>query len=35
MFEDRLFKEVKLTPYAFADDGARIAVMQWWAKRQL
>jgi hypothetical protein len=35
MFEDRLFKQLGLTPYTFVDDGARLAVTQWCADRQL
>jgi hypothetical protein len=35
MFEDRLFKQLGLTPYTFIDDDARIAVREWCADRQL
>lgn len=35
MFEDRMFKQLGLTPYAFVDDNARIAIGRWCADRQL
>ena len=35
MFEDRMFKQLGLTPYTFVDDDARIAFVQWCADRQL
>jgi DNA-binding TFAR19-related protein (PDSD5 family) len=34
MFEDRMFKQLGLTPYTFIGDDARIAVAQWCADRQ-
>ena len=35
MFEDRLFKQLGLTPFTFVDDEARIAVREWCADRRL
>jgi hypothetical protein len=35
MFEDRMFKQLGLTPYTFADNDARVAFQQWWHDRQL
>jgi hypothetical protein len=35
MFEDRMFKQLGLTPHTFVDDDARIALAQWCADRQL
>jgi hypothetical protein len=34
MFEDRLFKQLGVTPYCFADSAGRDAVQQWWRHRQ-
>ncbi|MEX2141289.1 MAG: hypothetical protein WD894_18635 [Pirellulales bacterium] len=34
MFEDRLFKQVGVTPYYFADATGRAAVQNWWRRRQ-
>ena len=34
MFEDRLFKQLGVTPYYFADSAGRDAVQQWWRDRQ-
>jgi hypothetical protein len=35
MFEDRMFKQLGLTPYTFADADARLAVERWLTDRQL
>jgi hypothetical protein len=35
MFEDRLFKQLGLTPYTFLDGESRIAVREWYANRRL
>jgi hypothetical protein len=35
MFEDRMFKQLGLTPYTFADNDGRLAFQQWWHNRQL
>jgi hypothetical protein len=34
MFEDRMFKQLGVTPYYFADAKGRAAVQAWWKHRQ-
>jgi hypothetical protein len=34
MFEDRMFKQLGVTPYYFADSTGRDAVQRWWRDRQ-
>jgi hypothetical protein len=35
MFEDRLFKQIDLTPYAYGDADGASAVAAWWQTRQV
>jgi hypothetical protein len=34
MFEDRMFKQLGVTPYHFTDEDSRITVQDWWTSRQ-
>jgi hypothetical protein len=34
MFEDRLFKQLAVTPHCFTNETGRDAVRQWWRHRQ-
>jgi hypothetical protein len=34
MFEDRLFKQLGMTPHYFSDATGREAVQEWWRRRQ-
>jgi hypothetical protein len=34
MFEDRLFKQLGVTPHYFEDATGREAVQKWWHRRQ-